>query len=433
MKTKIKNVIGLMFITTPMLLISGIALADDKKPVLDTGDTAWLLTSTVIVLLMTIPGIALFYGGMVRKRNILATLMQSFTITCLVTVIWMVLGYSLAFSKGASSFVGNLDLAFLSHLTVEAINGTIPDSVFVIFQATFAIITAALITGAVAERMKFSALLLFIGLWSIIVYSPITYWVWGGGFLGSDGVLDFAGGTVVHINSGVAALVAAVMIGKRKGFGTENLAPHNVALTMIGGSLLWVGWFGFNAGSALGANGTAGMAMAVTQIAAAVAGLSWMFIEWVHNGKPTLLGVVSGAVGGLVAITPAAGFVSPAGAFFIGLVAGAVCYWGAAILKPMLGYDDSLDVFAVHGLGGITGAILTGVFAVEAIGGTAGALEGNSAQIVIQLKGIVATILWSGIASAVILFVIDKVIGLRVDADAEAEGLDINQHGERIN
>ena len=246
-------------------------------------------------------------------------------------------------------------------------------------------------------------------------------------------MLDFAGGTVVHINSGVAALVAAVMIGKRKGFGTENLAPHNVALTMIGGSLLWVGWFGFNAGSALGANGTAGMAMAVTQIAAAVAGLSWMFIEWVHNGKPTLLGVVSGAVGGLVAITPAAGFVSPAGAFFIGLVAGAVCYWGAAILKPMLGYDDSLDVFAVHGLGGITGAILTGVFAVEAIGGTAGALEGNSAQIVIQLKGIVATILWSGIASAIILFVIDKVIGLRVDADAEAEGLDINQHGERIN
>ena len=409
-----------------------ITMAADAKATLDTGDTAWMLTSTVIVLMMTIPGVALFYAGMVRKRNVLATLMQSFAITCLVTIIWMVVGYSLAFSKGNSSLIGNLDLAFLNHLTVGAINGTIPDTVFVVFQATFAIITAALITGAVAERMKFSALLWFIGLWSVNVYSPVTFWVWGGGFLGAAGVLDFAGGTVVHINSGVAALVAAIMVGKRKGYGTDNLAPHNVALTMIGASLLWVGWFGFNAGSAVGANGTAGMAMAVTQIAAAAAGLSWMTVEWFHHKKPTLLGIVSGSIGGLVAITPASGFVDPMGGLIIGLAAGVVCYWGAALLKPMLGYDDALDVFAVHGLGGITGAILTGVFAVQAIGGSAGALEGNVAQIHIQFQGIVATILWSGAASAFILFGIDKLIGLRVDADAEAEGLDINQHGEML-
>ena len=404
----------------------------ETKPKLDTGDTAWMLSSTVIVLMMTVPGVALFYAGMVRKRNVLATLMQSFAITCLVTVIWMVVGYSLAFSKGESSWVGNLDFLFLNHLSVGAIKGSIPDSVFITFQATFAIITAALITGAVAERMKFSALLWFIGLWSVIVYSPVTYWVWGGGFLGEAGVLDFAGGTVVHINSGVAALVAAIMVGKRKGFGVENLAPHNVSLTMIGGSLLWVGWFGFNAGSAVGANGTAGMAMAVTQIAAAVAGLTWMIVEWWHHKKPTLLGIVSGAIAGLVAITPASGFVGPMGALIIGIAAGIVCYWGASVLKPMLGYDDSLDVFAVHGLGGITGAILTGVFAVEAIGGTAGALEGNVEQIIFQIEGIVATIVWCGVASVIILFAIDKIIGLRVDEDAEAEGLDINQHGEML-
>ncbi len=411
---------------------AGPAMAQELKPTLDTGDTAWMLTSTVIVLMMTIPGVALFYAGMVRKRNVLATLMQSFAITCLVTIIWMVIGYSLAFSKGGNAWVGNLDLAFLSHVTVDAINGTIPDTVFIIFQATFAIITAALITGAVAERMKFSALMWFIGIWSIAVYSPVTFWVWGGGFLGEGGVLDFAGGTVVHINSGVAALVAAIMLGKRKGYGVENLAPHNVGLTMIGGAFLWVGWFGFNAGSAVGANGGAGMAMVVTQIAAAAAGLTWMMIEWLHHKKPTLLGIVSGSIGGLVAITPASGFVGPAGALFIGIAAGFVCYWGAAFLKPKLGYDDSLDVFAVHGLGGITGAILTGVFAVETIGGTAGALEGNVGQIWIQFKGIIATIIWSGLASAVILFIIDKVIGLRVDKDQEAEGLDLSQHGEMM-
>ena len=409
-----------------------VSLASDGRPALDTGDTAWLLTSTAIVLLMTIPGVALFYGGMARKKNVLSVLMQSFSIACLISVIWMVVGYSLAFSKGSNLYVGNLDLAFLDHLAVEGINGTIPDSLFVVFQMTFAIITAALITGAVAERMKFSALLWFVGLWSIVVYSPVTFWVWGGGFLGDAGVLDFAGGTVVHINSGIAALVACIMLGKRKGYGVENLAPHNLVLTVIGGSLLWVGWFGFNAGSALGANGGAAMAMVVTQVAAAAAGLAWMFMEWATHKKPTVLGVVSGAVAGLVAITPAAGFVGPKGALVIGILSGLVCFWGATSLKHKLGYDDSLDVFAVHGLGGITGAILTGVFAVEAIGGTAGAIEGNVAQIGTQFYGIIATILWSAIATAVIIFILDKTIGIRVDHDSEAEGLDLSQHGESI-
>jgi len=406
------------------------SLAD--TPSIDTGDTAWILTSTAIVLLMTIPGVALFYGGMARKKNVLSVLMHSFSITCAVSIIWVIVGYSIAFSKGSNSYFGNLDLAFLSNLTTDAINGTIPDSLFVAFQMTFAIITAALITGALAERMKFSALLCFIGIWSIVVYSPVTFWVWGGGFLGDAGVLDFAGGTVVHINSGVAALVACIMLGKRKGYGVENLAPHNLILTVVGASLLWVGWFGFNAGSALGANGGAAMAMIVTQIAAAAAGLAWMFVEWKVHKKPTILGIASGAVAGLVAITPAAGFVNPMGALAIGVLSGLICFWGATSLKHRLGYDDSFDVFAVHGLGGITGAILTGVFAVEAIGGTAGALEGNIPQIMTQIYGIVATIVWSGVATAIIIFIVDKTIGIRVDADSESEGLDINQHGEII-
>jgi len=431
--TKVHKITALLsIIGAGIILLIDPALAAEAKLKVDTGDTAWLLTATAIVLMMTIPGLALFYAGMTRKKNVLSVLMQSFTITCLISIIWMVIGYSFAFSKGESAYIGNFDLAFLDHLTVEGVNGTIPDSLFVVFQMTFAIITAALITGAVAERMKFSALLWFVGLWSIIVYSPVTFWVWGGGFLGDAGVLDFAGGTVVHINSGVAALIACIMLGKRKGFGIENLAPHNLSLTVIGGALLWVGWFGFNAGSALGANGTAAMAMTVTQIAAAGAGLSWMSAEWLTQKKPTVLGIVSGAVAGLVAITPAAGFVGPKGALAIGLLAGLVCFWGATSLKHKLGYDDSLDVFAVHGLGGITGAILTGVFAVKSIGGTAGALEGNFDQIGIQFYGIVATIIWSALATAVIIFVIDKSIGIRVDSDAEAEGLDLNQHGEMI-
>jgi Amt family ammonium transporter len=402
--------------------------------VLNSGDTAWMLTSTALVLLMTIPGLALFYGGMVRKKNVLATLMHSFAITCLVTVIWAVVGFSLAFSKGDSMYIGNFDQFMLAAMGTGDLWAplNIPTSVFMMFQMTFAIITPALITGAFAERMKFSALLWFMGIWSLVVYSPVCFWVWGGGFLGDAGVLDFAGGTVVHINSGVAGLVACIMIGKRKGFGTENLAPHNVVLTMIGGSLLWVGWFGFNAGSAGASNGAAGMAMAVTQIATAAAALAWMFVEWMTHRKPTVLGIVSGAVAGLVAITPASGFVGPGGALCIGIAAGIVCFWGAAWLKPKFGYDDALDVWAVHGLGGITGAILTGVFAAEAIGGKAGALEGNIGQIWTQCEGVAVTLIWSGVMTAIILFIIDKTIGLRVESDAESEGLDINQHGEMV-
>ncbi len=417
-------------IVIPALLLASPARAAEDT--LSSGDTAWMLTATALVLMMTIPGVALFYGGMVRRKNVLSTVMQSFAVTCLMTVIWMLLGYSLAFAPG-SAWIGGLDKIFLRGLTVDGLSGTIPESVFMTFQMTFAIITPALIMGAIAERMKFSALLWFTGLWSIIVYAPITYWVWGGGFLGDAGVLDFAGGTVVHINSGVAALVAALVLGRRIGYGRENLAPHNVVLTVIGAAFLWVGWFGFNAGSALAANGGAGMAMAVTQIAAAAAALAWMTAEWLGpQKKPSVLGIASGAIAGLVAITPASGFVDPMGALFIGIAAGLVCYFGATWLKHRLGYDDALDVFAVHGLGGIAGALLTGVFAVEAIGGTAGALEGNVGQIATQALGIVATIAWSAVASFVLLKVIDLVLGLRVDEDGEREGLDIRLHGESV-
>ena len=401
------------------------------EPALDSGDTAWMLTSTALVLMMTIPGLAMFYGGMVRKKNILATAMQSFATCCLATVLWMVLGYSLAFSEG-NALVGGLDRAFLAGMGVDSLSGTIPESVFMTFQMTFAIITPALITGALADRMKFSALLWFIGLWSLIVYAPVTHWVWGGGFLGDLGVLDYAGGTVVHINSGVAALVAALVLGKRVGHGTESFAPHNLTFCVIGAALLWVGWFGFNAGSAVAADGSAGMAMAVTQIAAATAALAWMSAEWIIHKKPSVLGIVSGAIAGLVAITPASGYVAPGGALVIGLVAGVVCYWGATSLKRRLGYDDSLDVFAVHGLGGIAGALLTGVFAAEAIGGRAGLLEGNPGQVWTQILGIAATIAWSAIATLAILYAIKAVIGLRVSEEEEREGLDIRLHGESI-
>ena len=419
----------LMILTA--LLFSSPALAQDAAPALDSGDTAWMLTSTALVLLMTIPGIALFYGGMVRKKNILGVVMQSFAITCLITILWTVVGYSLAFSEG-NAFVGGFERLFLAGMTVESMSGTIPESVFMTFQMTFAIITPALIAGAIAERMRFSALLWFVGLWSIVVYAPIAHWVWGGGFLGDAGVLDFAGGTVVHINSGVAALVAALMLGKRVGYGRENLSPHNLTYTIIGASLLWFGWFGFNAGSALAADGAAGMAMAVTQIAAAAAAMAWMFAEWIGHGKPSVLGIASGAIAGLVAITPAAGYVGPGGALAIGGIAGLVCFWGATWLKRRLGYDDSLDVFAVHGLGGFAGALLTGVFAVEAIGGTAGALEGNLGQIGIQLYGIGATVIYSAVATFVLLKIIDVTLGLRVDEEDEREGLDIRLHGESV-
>ncbi len=401
---------------------------------LNTGDTAWMLTSTALVLLMTIPGLALFYGGMVRKKNVLATVMQSFAVTCLVTVLWMVAGYSLAFGDGGAfnAYIGGLDKMFLNGVETASLTLTIPETVFFTFQLTFAIITPALICGAFADRMKFSAMLVFIGAWLLVVYAPICHWVWGGGFLGVDGVLDFAGGTVVHINAGVAGLVAAIMLGKRRGYGAENMSPHNLVLSVIGASLLWVGWFGFNAGSAVAANGTAGMAMAVTQIATAAAALSWMFVEWAVRGKPSVLGIISGAVAGLVAITPASGFVGPMGALIIGLAAGVACFWGATSLKKMCGYDDSLDAFGIHGVGGILGAILTGVFASEAIGGKPGLLDGNSAQVMLQVEGVVVTIVYCAVATFIILKVIDVIIGLRVSAEAEVNGLDIELHGETV-
>ncbi|MDQ0325446.1 Amt family ammonium transporter [Rhodopseudomonas julia] len=407
---------------------------DATEPALDSGDTAWMLTSTALVLMMTIPGLALFYGGMVRKKNVLATAMQSFAICCLATVLWMVCGYSLAFTDGGAfnAYVGGLSKMLLAGVGSDALTGTIPETVFMTFQMTFAIITPALITGAFADRMKFSAMLWFIGLWSLIVYAPITHWVWGGGFLANAGVLDFAGGTVVHINAGVAGLVAALVLGKRRGFGSENMAPHNLVLSIIGASLLWVGWFGFNAGSALAANGTAGMAMAVTQIATATAALAWMFGEWAVRGKPSVLGIISGAVAGLVAITPASGFVDPTGALIIGAAAGLVCLWAVVWLKPMLGYDDSLDAFGVHAVGGIVGALLTGVFAREAIGGTPGLIEGNAGQVMTQIYGIGATIAWTAICSFVILKVIDITVGTRVSPEVETEGLDVNLHGEVV-
>ena len=405
-----------------------------ETPKLDTGDTAWMLTSTALVLMMTIPGVAMFYGGMVRKKNVLATAMQSFAVACVMTVLWMIIGYSLAFTDGGgmNAYVGGLDKMLLRGIGVDTLSGTIPETVFMTFQMTFAIITPALITGALADRIKFSSLLVFLSLWMILVYAPITHWVWGGGFLAEAGVLDFAGGTVVHINSGVAALVGAMVLGRRRGYGTENMAPHNLILSVIGASMRWVGWFGFNAGSAVAANGSAGMAMAVTQIATAAAALSWMFAEWISRGKPSVLGIVSGAVAGLVAITPASGYVDPFAALIIGLVAGLVCYWGAVVLKPKLGYDDSLDVFGVHGLGGITGALLTGVFAVEAIGGTPGLLEGNAGQVLIQLEGIGATIVYCAIVTFVLLKIIDAVMGLRVDEEEEVTGLDYSLHGETV-
>jgi Amt family ammonium transporter len=427
------KILGLLGLAVLMVLAGGES-AVAQEATLDTGDTAWMLTSTALVLMMTVPGLALFYCGMVRTKNVLATAMQSFATCCLMTILWMVAGYSLAFGDGGAlnDYVGGLSNLFLADLKVDSLSGTIPESVFMTFQMTFAIITPALITGAFADRMKFSAMLLFLGSWMLLIYAPICHWVWGGGFLGEDGVLDFAGGTVVHINAGIAGLVAAIVLGKRRGYGTDNMAPGNLVLSVIGASLLWVGWFGFNAGSAVAANGSAGMAMTVTQIATAAAALSWMSLEWILRKKPSVLGIISGAVGGLVAITPASGFVDPKGALIIGLAAGACCYWGAVGLKHMFGYDDSLDVFGVHGIGGIVGAILTGVFAVEAIGGTPGLLEGNPGQVWIQLQGILATVVYSAVGSFVLLKIVQMLVGLRVDEESEVEGLDLALHGETV-
>ncbi len=410
--------------------------ADEAPKVLNSGDTAWMLTATALVLMMTIPGVALFYGGMVRKQNVLAIMMQCFAITCLMSLIWMVVGYSLAFSPG-NAFIGGFGNLFLSNLAADSLSGTIPETVFVMFQMTFAIITPALITGAFADRMKFSAMLWFMGLWSIFVYAPIAHMVWGGeGALMFDmGVLDFAGGTVVHINAGVAGLVACLVLGKRQGYGKVSHAPHNLTLSIIGAALLWVGWFGFNAGSALTAGTAAGMAMLVTQIATAAAALAWMFAEWLARGKPSVLGIVSGAVAGLVAITPAAGTVAPMGALIIGIVAGIVCFVASTTIKNALGYDDSLDVWGVHGVGGIVGAILTGVFATKAITGAeeaVGLIDGNAGQVLTQIYGVVITIVFTAIVSLIILKIIDWTIGLRVDEATERDGLDLNLHGETV-
>lgn len=402
---------------------------------ISAGDTAWMLVSTALVLLMTLPGVALFYTGMVRKKNVLATMAHSFAATCIVTILWVVIGYSLAFTPGTSPWFGGFDRFMLQGMdfiketgmvTVHHVAQSIPESVFMMFQMTFAIITPALITGAFAERMKFSALVVFVAFWSLLVYAPVAHWVWEPtGWLASLGVLDFAGGTVVHINAGVSGLVAAIIIGPRLGFGRVSMPPHNLILTVIGASFLWVGWFGFNAGSAGAADGRAGMAMFTTQLATAAAAMTWMLIEWVKRRKPSVLGMVSGAVAGLVAITPASGFVGVIGAFAIGIAAGAACYWGATWLKSTLGYDDSLDVFGVHAIGGIVGALLTGVFAVKSIGG----VEGNLA---VQAIGVVSTVIYASVVTAVILLIIKKVMGLRVEMDEENEGLDIEQHGEQV-
>ena len=402
----------------------------EEEPTLDSGDTAWILTSTALVLLMTIPGLALFYAGMVRKKNALGTMAHSLTAAAVVSIAWVVIGYSLAFTEG-NSFIGGFEKMMLSGITTDALSGTIPEILFVIFQMTFAIITVAIISGSIADRMKFSAWLAFITIWVIVVYAPITHWVWGGGWLANDGALDFAGGTVVHINSGVAGLVAAYMLGKRMGYGKEAMAPHNLTLTVVGASLLWVGWFGFNGGSALGANGSASYAIIVTQVAAAAAALSWLLVERIVRGKGSVLGAASGAVAGLVVITPAAGFVTVGGALIMGLIGGVVCFWGISGLKRLLKADDSLDAFGLHGVGGIVGAILTAVFASEFIMGE-NAPTDMMHQLWVQTEGVLATIAYSAVLTFIVLKVIDLIIGIRVESDDERMGLDLSQHGERV-
>ena len=421
---------------------------DPKKAVLEkctpnSGDTAWMLTSVALVLMMTIPGLGLFYAGMVRKKNVGDTVMTSFAVTCLVTIVYSILTYSLAFTPG-SPFIGGLSRVFLQGILSDISTGignpnslavTIPETVYMCFQMTFAIITPALIAGAFAERMKFSAMLWFMGLWAILVYAPIAHWVWGADGFMSNGnndamfkVLDFAGGTVVHINAGVAGLMCAIVLGKRKDTGPA----HNMVLTFIGAALLWVGWFGFNAGSAVSAGMQAGMAMAVTQIATAVAAFTWMLVEWAHRGKATVIGIASGAVAGLVAITPASGYVGPIGSMVIGVAAGVFCYWGVTGLKKMHGVDDALDCFGVHAVGGMVGALLTGVFAIAEYGGTAGLIEGNPGQMINQIKGIVIVIAYDAIVSLIILKIIDAIIGVRVTDEVEREGLDLALHGEAV-
>ena len=422
--------IALLFLL--FILIPSLALAEEA-PVLNSGDTAWMLTSTALVLFMTIPGLSLFYAGMVRSKNILSVLMQCFAITSLMTTLWTLYAYSIAFG-GDGPYWGGLSKMFLAGVGVDTLSGTIPETVFMTFQMTFAIITPALIVGAFAERMKFSTMLVFMTIWITIVYAPVCHWVWGGGgWLGNKGILDFAGGTVVHINAGMSGLMAALLLGKRKGYPTTPMPPHNLGYTLVGASMLWVGWFGFNAGSELAADGVAGMAMAVTQIATATSALSWMFIEWIKHGKPSVLGIASGAVAGLVAITPASGAVGPMGAMAIGFASGFGCFLASTILKRALGYDDSLDVFGIHAVGGIIGAMLTGVFCAESLGGAGfgGDITSIGGQLMVQFTGVGATVVYTGVVSFIILKVLDGIMGLRVTDEEEAEGLDLALHDER--
>ena len=424
---------SLLAMFAPALALAEEAVvALETGPVLNSGDTAWMLTSTALVLFMTIPGLSLFYAGMVRSKNALSVMMQGFVITCVITVLWMVYLYALAFGDDVGGLIGNMAKAFHNGVTFDTLKGTIPESVFSTFQLTFAIITPALIVGAFAERMKFSALLWFMALWATFVYAPIAHWVWGGGWLAGMGVMDFAGGTVVHVNAGIAGLVAALVMGKRRGYPNTPIKPSNLVLTLAGAGMLWVGWFGFNAGSELAADGRAGMAMFVTQVATAAAALAWMFAEWFSHGKPSALGLASGAVAGLVAITPASGYVGPVGALAIGFAAGLGCYLAVVKIKRALGYDDSLDAFGVHGVGGLIGAVLTGVFADASFGGI-GLAEGVSigAQVMKQIIGVLATAVYCGIASFIILKVIDVVVGLRVVDEEEEAGLDLSLHDEQ--
>ncbi len=408
---------------------------------INTGDTAWMLTSTALVLMMTIPGLALFYGGMVRKKNVLATLGAVFGATCIITVLWMIIGYSIAFttndSESLNRWIGGFKYFFLKPMGLNAVSslaGTIPESVYMTFQMTFAIITPALIAGALVDRMKFSAFMLFMAAWLLLVYCPIAHWVWGGGWLGAMGALDYAGGTVVHLNAGTAGLVTCIVLGKRYGVGKENMSPYNLAYSVIGASLLWVGWFGFNAGSAVTANVNAGMAMAATQIATAAAALGWMVSEWIIGKKPSVLGMISGAVAGLVAITPASGFVNPTGALIIGIAAGVVCYFASVHMKKIFGYDDALDVWGVHGVGGALGAMMTGMLASNAINSASKGwlIDGNPQQMVIQFYDVAGTFIYCGIVTYIILKILDIIIGLRVSQAVEVEGLDINLHGEVV-
>jgi ammonium transporter, Amt family len=410
------------------------AFAQQAAAKIDPADTAWMIVASAFVLMMTIPGLALFYSGMVRKKNVLATMAQSFAAVAMISVLWFAFGYSLTF-VGDGPWIGTFDRAFLIGMTMDSINPaakTIPEALFMLYQMTFAIITVALVAGSVADRMRFSAYLLFSIGWFVFVYIPLAHWVWGGGFLATAGVLDFAGGLVVHLSAGISGLVAALVLGRRHGYGTDNLSPYDLSLAVIGTGLLWVGWFGFNGGSALGANSRAVMAIVATHLAACAGALTWGAIEWITRRKPSVLGMISGAIAGLGTITPASGFVEPWHGVVIGVIAGAICFWACTSLKHRLNYDDSLDVFGVHGIGGLTGTILAGVFATAAIGGTAGLIEGNPQQLWTQLYGVAVTLVWAGAATFVLLKLVGLFVGLRTPLQQEMEGLDITQHGEAL-